>query len=178
MEPRLKNAAAPAVQASAWLVGEGGGTILTRAAEWAAEKHDQGVEVTPLYAHRALPDPSAVQPAAGREADRKALLSALPAIIRHYTASPSQQTLEEALERILAALAHPPAQGSESGGEAWRVENDGQTVKFWVGNQGFTVASLEGDDDEPGYLPLMEKLLKKALAALSQPGPASEGDGE
>lgn len=40
------------------------------------------------------------------------------------------------------------------------------------------MASLEGDDDEPGYLPLMEKLLTKALSALSQPGPAPEGDGE
>lgn len=40
-------------QPVAWLVGEGGGTIMTRAAAWAAGKRDQGVSVTPLYTHPA-----------------------------------------------------------------------------------------------------------------------------
>ena len=40
-------------QPVAWLVGDGDGTIMTRAAAWAAAKRGQGVSVTPLYTHPA-----------------------------------------------------------------------------------------------------------------------------
>lgn len=48
-QPQAREDAQPV----AWLVGKGGGAILTRAAAWAAGKRDQGVSVTPLYTHPA-----------------------------------------------------------------------------------------------------------------------------
>lgn len=99
--------------------------------------------------------------------------------IRRNGWTTSQQVADGlSLVELLAALAHPPAQGSESGGEVERVLREGWAEEAF--NAGHTVSGLRwehtSDETKDRYQDYVGRRLQAALSP--QPGPASEGDGE
>jgi hypothetical protein len=120
----------------------------------------------------------AVQPAAGREEIARIIRdwAQIGGTNWYRNSGEADINAEELADRILAVLAHPPAQGSESGGErpAYRVTwvddaknpNDRRLYvdgSQWAKAYGWDKASLDA------RCVILE-------AALSQPGPASEGE--
>ena len=134
----------------------------------------------------------AVQPAAGRDTFLKAIgqLSETVTYRAHRDMTGGQEDFNEGVRALrdaivlatagwdddlcsrLAALAHPPAQDSESGGEVERVIALMRTkgVEFRGGE-----LCWHFDSVRDGF-PLNAQERADLQAALSQPGPASEGD--
>lgn len=77
----------------------------------------------------------------------------------------SPDDLSVVLDYVLSAAPDP----QEGEAVAWRIENDGNRVMFWVGVQGFTVATKGDDPDGDKHLELMERMLRKALTKISAP---------
>lgn len=131
----------------------------------------------------------AVQPAAGREPYGWIYETFAPGVEwcassewwpAKFTRTPPNP---KTTRNVIALYAHPPAQGSESGGE------DREAVR-WIrkASREITGGNCAFVDDD---LAILAHLAKRAVdagltdglspqvqAALSQPGPASEGDGE
>lgn len=105
----------------------------------------------------------AVQPAAGRvsAADIAAVREMIG--IEYYA---GKDAWAQALERILAALAQPPAQGSAVGKQdlAWLTDLLHDQM-----DQSPSARDENGPNEHDGRI-------LRILAALSQPGPASEGE--
>ena len=112
----------------------------------------------------------AVQPAAGRIDDDRPLVERVKTWAKYHAHSHTRSLLEE----CAAALAHPPAQGSESGGE---VEGAARALldACYTADEN---SDLSDFIDGTLLTRLDRALSARVLAALSQPGPASEGDEE
>ncbi|MCV0413476.1 MAG: hypothetical protein K5831_01155 [Brevundimonas sp.] len=113
----------------------------------------------------------AVQPAAGREEIARIIRdwAQIGGTNWYRNSGEADINAEELADRILAALAHPPAQGSESGGEVerLRVLLDDLVIAQTLSRE----IRQSATDEARSYLYQLRQ------AALSQqPGPASEGD--